>query len=95
MPSRCRISFVKPPRAIVQSMPPSWILGKSDSGWIRSVIFYEFVVNGFLEWLSVQQIRRPVLFLVDGRRSHMSLKLSKFCDSNGIILYATCRRVRF
>lgn len=39
-------------------------------------------------WLTKEEIQRPVLFLVDGNRSHMSLELSKFCDQNEIILYA-------
>lgn len=80
--------YVKPPRSIVESMPPFWILGKSDSGWMRSDIFFEFVANGLNDWLKQQEIKRPVLFLVDGHRSHMSLQLSEFCDQNGIILYA-------
>ncbi|KAJ8912480.1 hypothetical protein NQ315_014580 [Exocentrus adspersus] len=80
--------YVKPPRVIVESMPPSWILGKSDSGWMRGDIFFEFVANGLNKWLDDQKIKRPVLFLVDGHRSHMSLQLSQFCDENKIILYA-------
>ncbi|KAJ8932211.1 hypothetical protein NQ314_014831 [Rhamnusium bicolor] len=28
--------YVKPPRAVAESMPPKWILGKSDSGWMKS-----------------------------------------------------------
>lgn len=80
--------YVKPPRAIALSMPGSWILGKSDSGWMRCDVFYEYVVNGFNNWLNEQNIKKPVIFLVDGHRSHMSFELSQFCDHNGIILYA-------
>lgn len=80
--------YVKPPKVLVNSVPADWILGKSESGWMRSDIFYEFVANGLNNWLEKENIQRPVLFVVDGHKSHMSLELSKFCDDNGIILYA-------
>lgn len=38
--------YVKPPKAVVESMPPHWILGKSDSGWMRCDVFFEYVANG-------------------------------------------------
>ncbi|KAJ8967707.1 hypothetical protein NQ314_002653, partial [Rhamnusium bicolor] len=60
--------YIRPPKALVESMPADWILGKSETGWMWS--------------------DKPVLFLVDGHRSHMSIELSRFCDKNGIILYA-------
>ncbi|KAG5866406.1 hypothetical protein JTB14_004562 [Gonioctena quinquepunctata] len=80
--------YVKPPKAVVESMPPHWILGKSDSGWMRSDVFFEYVANGLNNWLSREGIHRLVLFLVDGHRFHMSLDLGRFCDENSIILYA-------
>ncbi|KAJ8966802.1 hypothetical protein NQ314_003298 [Rhamnusium bicolor] len=80
--------YVKPPRTIVDSVPSHWILGKSDTGWMRSEVFYEFVANGLNNWLEKEDIQKPVLFLVDGHKSHMSLELSKFCSNNGIISYA-------
>lgn len=43
--------YVKPPRAIVDSMPPDWVSGKSDSGWMKSDVFFEYVANGFHEWI--------------------------------------------
>lgn len=55
---------------------------------MKSEVFFEYVANTFHEWLKNENIQRPVLFLVDGHKSHMSLDLSKFCDDNGIILYA-------
>lgn len=80
--------YVKPPRAIAESMPLDWILGKSESGWMRSDIFFEYVANGLKNLILGQNIENPVLFFVDGHRSHMSIDLSQFCDDNGIILYA-------
>lgn len=80
--------YVKPPRALAESMPPDWILGKSDSGWMKSDIFYEYVANGLHEYILSNNIKKPIIFFVDGHRSHMSVELSEFCDNNGIILYA-------
>lgn len=71
--------YVKPPRAVV---------GKSDSGWMRSDIFFEFVANDLNTCLNKQNIQRPVLFVVDGHRSHMSTELGKLCSNNNIILCA-------
>ncbi|KAI4454266.1 hypothetical protein MML48_10g00001244 [Holotrichia oblita] len=79
--------YVKPPKAVVDSIPEQWILGKSESGWMHSDVFYEFVANGLNCWLTEQRIQKPVFF-VNGHRSHLSIDLSQFCDPNGIFLYA-------
>ncbi|KAJ8938288.1 hypothetical protein NQ314_011540 [Rhamnusium bicolor] len=56
---------------------------------MKSDVFYQYVANGLNPWIQSQNnIQKPVLFLVDGHRSHMSVELSKFCDDNDIILYA-------
>lgn len=80
--------YKKPPRAIVESLPDEWILGKSESGWMRSDVFFDFVKNGLNEWVLNENIQKPILFFVDGHRSHMSIELSQFCDENRIILYS-------
>ncbi|KAJ8929036.1 hypothetical protein NQ314_018305 [Rhamnusium bicolor] len=80
--------YIRPPKALVESMPADWILGKSETGWMRSDVFFEYVANGLNDWLTRQNIQKPVLFLVDWHRSHMSIELSRFCDENGIIIYA-------
>ncbi|XP_074035868.1 uncharacterized protein [Leptinotarsa decemlineata] len=43
--------YVRPPRAIVENMPANWVLGKSESGWMKSNIFYEYIANDFHKWL--------------------------------------------
>ncbi|CAH0549892.1 unnamed protein product [Brassicogethes aeneus] len=80
--------FSRPPKAIVENMPPSWVLGKSESGWMRSDVFFEYIANDFNKWVDENKLKRPILLLVDGHRSHMSLPFSQFCDANKIILYA-------
>ncbi|KAJ8935021.1 hypothetical protein NQ314_013046 [Rhamnusium bicolor] len=69
-------------------MPPNWILGKTDTGWMKSEVLYEFIANNFNRWLTENQIKRPILLFIDGHKSHMTLPLSEFCERNGIILYA-------
>ncbi|KAJ8929491.1 hypothetical protein NQ314_017823 [Rhamnusium bicolor] len=56
---------------IIDSVPSHWILGKSDTGWMRSEVFYEFVANGLNNWLEKENIQKPVLFLVNGHKSHV------------------------
>ncbi|CAK1588131.1 unnamed protein product, partial [Parnassius mnemosyne] len=74
--------------AVTESMPPEWILGRSESGWMRSEIFFEYIVNDFNTWVENNKIQKPILLLVDGHKSHMSLVLSSMCEQLGIILYA-------
>ncbi|KAB0799878.1 hypothetical protein PPYR_07758 [Photinus pyralis] len=69
-------------------MPENWVLGKSDSGWMKSDVFFEYICNDFNKWLTDNNIKRPIILFVDGHRSHLNIFLSEFCDKNGIILYA-------
>lgn len=75
------------PRDIASSMPESWGIGRSDSGWMVSATFYEFVANIFYPWLEENRIQLPVLFLLDGHKSHISMDLFNFCTEKKIILY--------
>lgn len=70
----------------VNNMPEDWFMGRSDSGWMKSDISFEYLANGINQWL-IQNIKKPVLF-VDGHKTHLTMGLSEFCSSNGIILYA-------
>lgn len=80
--------YVRPPRAVVESMPQGWVLGKSESGWMKEDVFYEYVVNAFDEWLNKNHIKRPALLLIDGHKSHMTMALSEACEAKEIMLYA-------
>lgn len=80
--------YVRPPAAVVASMPDEWFLGKSESGWMQMEVFYEYIVNGVDNWLKQNEVPKPVILFVDGHKSHMSLELSQWCDENGIVLYA-------
>lgn len=80
--------YKRPPKAVADNMPPDWVLGKSETGWMRADTFFEYMSNDFNDWLTEQNVKKPVLFFVDGHKSHMSMPLSKFCEDNDIILYA-------
>lgn len=80
--------YVRPPAALVENMPSNWILGRSDSGWMKGDVFFEFIANDFDNWVTQNKLKRPILLLIDGHKSHMTMQLSEFCDQNGIILYA-------
>ncbi|KAG5896446.1 hypothetical protein JTB14_022525 [Gonioctena quinquepunctata] len=69
-------------------MPPTWILGKSDKGWMTADAFFEYISNDFNKWVIQEGIPKPIILFIDGHKSHMSLPLSEFCHANGIILYA-------
>ncbi|XP_045492332.1 tigger transposable element-derived protein 1-like [Colias croceus] len=80
--------YIRPPKAVVDSMPQEWCLGKSETGWMRGEIFFEYITNEFNSWIVDNNIKKPVLLLVDGHKSHMSLALSTMCEKLQIILYA-------
>ena len=79
--------YVKPPRELVESVPEGWSIGRSDNGWMKSETFYEYVVNILNPWLDENGIKKPVLFFIDGAKTHLTLHLSNFCAQNGIELY--------
>ncbi|CAH0723593.1 unnamed protein product, partial [Brenthis ino] len=78
--------YIKPSKAVVDSMPEGWIIGKTELGWMRSNVFYEYIANDFNNWLVENNIKKPVILFVDGHKSHMSMPLSQFCAENDIAL---------
>ncbi|XP_020295118.1 uncharacterized protein LOC109860446 [Pseudomyrmex gracilis] len=76
------------PEEIANSVPAFWVIGKSDSGWMKSDVFFEHMANDFNNWLEHKKIKKPVICYVDGHKSHLTMHLSDFCSKNGIILYA-------
>lgn len=80
--------YVRPPKALIENVPRNWVVGKSDSGWMTGEVFFEYISNDFNSWLERNNIKRPILLLIDGHKSHMTLPLSQFCAQHDIILYA-------
>ena len=62
------------------------IYGHTSSGWMDSDLFVSFLRH-FNDFVEEQAIPKPVLLLVDGHSTHMSLEAGHFCYTNDIILY--------
>lgn len=80
--------YIRPPKDVINSMPDGWFLGKSDTGWMKADIFYDYIAKCLNKWIEDNNVKKPVLVFVDGHKTHMTLKLSKYCYDNNIILYA-------
>lgn len=46
------------------------------------------MANVFLDFLKEKNIPTPVIFFVDGHKSHLSLQVGELCKKEGIILIA-------
>ena len=79
--------YVRLPEDIVCNVPDEFYIGRSDSGWMKSETFYEFIANAFNPWLIQSGIKKPVILFVDGHRTHLSMSVSELCDEVDIILY--------
>ncbi|XP_055714403.1 uncharacterized protein LOC129808656 [Phlebotomus papatasi] len=71
---------------IASNNADGWVVDKTDSGWMTSILFFEYVANHFYPWLQSQGIELPVVLYLDGHSSHVTLELSKFCREKGIEL---------
>lgn len=55
---------------------------------MSSQTFYSYVCNTLLPHLKQKGVKLPILYLLDGHKSHLTYYLSKFCAENGIFLFA-------
>ena len=69
------------------TVPPPWAIGLSDSSWMKSDTFYEYVVNVLDPYIVRENIPKPVVLFLDGHKSHMSYALSQECAQRQIIVY--------
>nr|CAI5848770.1 unnamed protein product [Callosobruchus analis] len=75
------------PSDIVNSIPdPSWGVAHSDSGWMNSEIFYEYMANVLHPHLKKAGVKFPVILFLDGHKSHLDRNLSDLCTKLEIIL---------
>ncbi|KAJ8962442.1 hypothetical protein NQ314_005738 [Rhamnusium bicolor] len=79
--------YVRPPKDVRESIDSYWCLGLSETGWMRSEVFYEYIANSLNPWLEASAIKKPIIVFIDGHKSHLTMSLSEFCSRNGIILY--------
>lgn len=55
---------------------------------MSSQTFHSCVCNTFLPYLRQKGVKFPILYFLDGHKSHLTYNLSKFCAENGIFLFA-------
>lgn len=70
--------YVRLPKEAAKAVPEDWVIGNSDSGWMKSQNFYDYISNSFNSWLDQNHIQKTVLLL--GHKSHLNIHTSKFCD---------------
>lgn len=80
--------YVWVPAEVVQSVPESWGIESSQTEWMKSEVFYEYIANIFHHFLVDNNIPKPVLLFVEGHKSNLSYYLSKLCNKLGIVLIA-------
>lgn len=80
--------YQKIPQNIIDTIPPHWGVGRSDTGWMKAEVFYEYIANIFYPFLVEKNIQFPVLLFVDGHKSHLTYQLSTLCSELKIILIA-------
>lgn len=73
-------------RRIAECNVKGWAVAVSESGLMTSEIFYEYITNSIYNWLLEQKIQFPVILYLGEHASHITLELSKFCKSKGIVL---------
>ena len=74
------------PKKVSQNCPSGWGIGVSDTGWMTTESFYEYITNVFYFWLVKNKVQFPVIIYLDGHSSHISVPLASFCREKGIEL---------
>lgn len=82
------LQYERPPKHVTDSIPEEWGIGLSESRWMCSHTFYEYVNNVFNPWVIKNNIPKPIVLFLDGNGSHMSLQLSQYCKEKNITLIA-------
>lgn len=81
-------NYLRISQDIVNSVPPNWGIGHSESRWMKSEDFYEFIANIFYPIVVEKGIQFPIILFVDDHKSHLTYQLSELCSSLNIILIA-------
>ena len=76
------------PNYIIQSVPDGWGIGATETGWMRSETFYEYVSKVLYPFLLKSGTTFPIILFLDGHSTHLTLQLSNLCQKLKIIL--TC-----
>lgn len=80
--------YTRLPREVGESVPDSWGIGITPTGWMNGDLFFEWMANHFIPYLEKEKTEFPVILFVDGHRSHLTMHLSELCEAKGVILVA-------
>lgn len=72
------------PENILKACPENYGLGNSETGWMTTETFYEYVANIFYPWLVKEGIEFPVILYFDGHASHVTVPIVNFCQEKKI-----------
>ena len=75
------------PKDIIDSMPDTIKAARTESGWMTSEAFFNFIVEVFNKYLEEKNITKPVILFIDGHSSHLTMQLSVKCEELGIVIY--------
>lgn len=81
-------NYQRIPQKVVEGVPSDWGIGRSENGWMTSELFFEYVANVFHPYLIRENIPLPVIYFLDGHRTHLTYELSKLCTKLQIELIA-------
>ena len=87
-PPMILFKYERIPAAISASIPDSWEIGKTETGWTTGESFFEYISNVFYPWLVSNNIEFPILLYLDGQASYLTMALTEFCRIHEIILVA-------
>lgn len=87
VPPMIVLPYKRIPQDISNSLPDDYFVGRSDTGWMVGSTFYEYVADCFCPWLELNGIKLPVLFFLDGHKSHISPELAELCTEKKIFIY--------
>ena len=76
------------PQKVTDHFPTGkgWGIGNSETGWMTTETFYEYITNVFYLWLVKSAIKFPVILYLDGHTSHLTMPLAIFCKEHNIEL---------
>lgn len=80
------LPYKRIPLSISKSFPADWGIGKSDTGWMTKEAFMGYITEVFHPFLIREKIQLPVIFFVDGHRSHTPFETAEECIKLDIIL---------
>lgn len=82
------LPYKRLPKEIIQSVPGTWGIGKSENGWMDTDNFVLYIKQILYPSLVKRGVKFPVLFFVDGHKSHTAFAAAEACQELGIVLIA-------